>query len=364
MKNFKLLSLFLLIAAAEMHASAQAFDEKGFMTLILESMALSEMLKHEAGSSKSIAATIIQKNTRGYLVKNKKAKQIAADAKQNAADAKMFRVAQQQQLHQQREQIAAHGESQYRQNEGSEENKDIQRFVTAQRAKNLAAAAAPLPAEDDDSDLNGSAVNFGDIYSQTGLAEHDQVLNSHEHQVVVYNPNATEDFNQSIVNMGNQYTVVGNAQGSTTSEVQQVQNRAEANKAINGMNLLLNKNKDLQIRLDQMNRFKKLQDNVKQSDIDSLAQEISENKDSLLNKIGTYVDVFGVCYFISVTSGLHAINDKNNSNDPLPYADEFKSIIDKTKALYNLDRDIHQNIIRLSNSKLYSLDTIKNAIKS
>jgi len=51
MKNFKLLSLFLLIAAAEMHASSEAFDEQGFMKLILESMALSEMLKREASSN-------------------------------------------------------------------------------------------------------------------------------------------------------------------------------------------------------------------------------------------------------------------------------------------------------------------------
>lgn len=48
MKNFKLLSLFLLIAAAEMHASAQAFNEQAYIQLIMESMALSTMLEREA----------------------------------------------------------------------------------------------------------------------------------------------------------------------------------------------------------------------------------------------------------------------------------------------------------------------------
>ena len=56
MKKVRLLSFFVLIAAATMHGSVQVFNEQEYINLILESMALSELLEHEVQNSKPFNA--------------------------------------------------------------------------------------------------------------------------------------------------------------------------------------------------------------------------------------------------------------------------------------------------------------------
>lgn len=181
MKNFRLLSLFLLITAAEMHASSQAFDEQGFMKLILESMAISEMLRREASIenlTQKNQATIIQRNTRGYLKKAKQNQYTIGDTSQDYPELSAANI-------------------------------------KAQRANKIAEAQAKLIPNDQNQMVvynrgatpdfkqsinqaikNNNDANDDEMYRK--LAEQAKLTPNDQNQMVVYNPHARPQFNQSI----------------------------------------------------------------------------------------------------------------------------------------------------------------------